>query len=311
MRESYVVVAGSPRSGTSLLRTILTNSDALVVHKTEPHYVLELYARFGHTVTKVPDAVEFLASHEKFPSDEVDLDALREEMKGRASVSLSELLRTALRGLTRAAPGKPLVLKHPSFILHLDVVKMLFPDLRVIHAVRDPRANVMSQRTRWPSTGLWEAATRWQASVREGRRWQARGMTPYLEVRYEDLLTAPDATCSSICGFLGIAFDPSLLMFDHVEREWNPNRPGEGSKRHYQRFEPQRIDKWKKHLTPFEVKLIEDRCRQGMELFGYEPTKAQIALAEYLPFYFAERRRAFRKSVKRTRRRLAKAVGIA
>jgi hypothetical protein len=203
------------------------------------------------------------------------------------------------------------VLKHPAFILHLALVKTLFPELRVIHSIRDPRANVMSQRTRWPSTGLWDAATRWRESVRNGKLWQERGTTPYLEVRYEDLLTAPEETCAGICEFLEIPFDSSLLTFDHVEREWNPTKPGEGSKRHYQRFEQQRIDKWKKHLTPFEVKLIEDRCRGGMKLCGYEATGPEVAMGEYVPFYLAERRRSLRRSVRRMRRRLARAVGIA
>jgi hypothetical protein len=308
MQERYVVVAGSPRSGTSLLRTILTRSDALVVHKTEPHYVLELYRQYGYTVTDIPHALDFLASHDKFPKEQVDVTALREQFKGRASVSLSELLRTALRMLALTKPGRPLVLKHPSFILHLDVIKTLFPDLRVIHSVRDPRANVMSQRTRWPSTILWEAASRWRASVREGRRWQERRVTPYLEVRYEDLVRTPETVCRAICTFLEIPFDPALLTFDHVEREWKPTNPGEGSKRHYQGFEQQRVDKWKKHLQPAEIKLIEDRCRQGMEWFGYERMDPAIDLGTYAPYYLTERRRALRKSIKRMRRQLQRSV---
>ena len=310
MHEHFVIVAGSPRSGTSLLRTVLTSSDSLVVHRTEPHYILDLYQRFGHTVTDVPKAIELLVSHEKFPRDQVDLLALRKDFNGHASLSLSEFLRTALRGFGRAKPGKPLVLKHPAFILHLDLVRSLFPDFRVIHLVRDPRANVMSQRTRWPSTSLWDAATRWRKSVQQGRRWQQRGLAPYLEVRYEDLVTTPETTCRAICDFLEIPFDPSLLTFDHVEREWNPSNPGEGSKRHYQGFERQRIDKWRKFLTPLEVKLIEDRCRQGMEWFGYEATEPAVELGVYTPFYLAERRTALKKSMRRMRRRLGRRVGI-
>jgi len=309
MQERFVVVAGSPRSGTSLLRTILTRSDALVVHRTEPHYVLELYRQYGHTVTDVPRAIDFLAAHEKFPREHVDVEALRDEFKGRPTASLSDLLRAALRQLARTKPGRPLVLKHPSFILHLDVIKTLFPDLCVIHSVRDPRANVMSQRTRWPSTSLWEAASRWRASVREGRRWQQRGITPYLEVKYEDLVRTPKAVCSGICDFLGIPFDPALLSFDHVEREWKPAKPGEGEKRHYQGFEQQRVDKWKKHLQPAEVKLIEDRCAEGMEWFGYERTSPSVDLATYAPYYLGERKRALRKSIKRMRRQIQRSVG--
>jgi hypothetical protein len=309
MHEQFVVVAGSPRSGTSLLRTILRNSDSLFVHETEPQYILELYRRFGLAITDVQQATDFLVSHEKFPRAEVDPAELRETLKGKTALSLSEFLRTCFRLLKRTRPDAPLVLKHPPLILHLDLVKALFPNLLVIHSVRDPRANVFSQRTRWPSTSLWEAATLWRASVRAGRRWQQRGTTPYLEVRYEDLVTAPEAMCTTICEFLRIPFRPSMLTPDHVEREWNPTNPGEGSKRHYQGFEQQRIEKWKRFLTPLEVKLIEDRCRRGMAWFGYETTDPQVDLSSYVPYYFEERRRALKKSIKRMRRRLRRVAG--
>jgi hypothetical protein len=309
MAEKFVVVAGSPRSGTSLLRTFLTRSAALCVHKTEPHYVIDLYQRHGRTITDVKGAADFLLSHEKFPAAEVGEAELRKALEGRTSISLSELLRTCYRLLNREHPERPVVLKHPGFILHLDLIKDLFPGVFVIHSIRDPRANAHSQRTRWPSTSLWDAASRWRSSVRAGREWQARRATPYLEIRYEDLVTEPDATCATICGFLGIPFDQAMLAFDHVEREWNPANPGEGAKRHYQGFEKQRIDKWKKYMAPAEVKLIEDRCRDGMALFDYELMNPQVDVSAYVPYYLKERQKALKKSVKRMRKRLRLRVG--
>jgi hypothetical protein len=145
--------------------------------------------------------------------------------------------------------------------------------------------------------------------VRAGRDWQKHGVTPYLEVRYEDFVTTPDETCGGICRFLGIPFDRSMLALDHVEREWNPSNPGEGSKRHYQGFEQQRIDKWKKFMSPLEVKLIEDRCREGMALFGYETMNPRVDAGSYLPYYLKERRKALRKSVKRMKQQIRRAVG--
>lgn len=304
MREPYVVVAGSPRSGTSLLRTILKNTDALRVHATEPHYILELSRRYGDTVTDIRGAIDLLLGHDKFPRDLVDARRLGQAFADRRSVSLSEFLRTAYRLMPGGDGRTPLVLKHPTFILHLDLIKTLFPDLKVIHCIRDPRANVLSQRTRWPSTSLWMAATRWQACVEAGRRWQQQGITPYLEVRYEDLVMQPEATCTGICRFLEIPFDRAMLTFDHVEREWNPTNPGEGAKRHYQGFEQQRIHKWKTYLVPAEVKLIEDCCHRGMALFGYETTTPRVELGTYLPFYLRERRKALNKSFRRMKHRL-------
>jgi len=100
-----------------------------------------------------------------------------------------------------------------------------------------------------------------------------------------------------------------MLAFDHVEREWNPANPGEGSKRHYQGFEKQRIDKWKKYMAPAEVKLIEDRCSEGMALFGYELMNPQVDVSAYVPYYLKERKKALKKSVKRMRKRLRLRVG--
>lgn len=306
--DRFVVVAGSPRSGTSLLRTVLSGSAHLCVHKTEPHYFLELHQRFGPTIKTVPEAVEFLVNHEKFPVEDVPADDVRRALDGRSTITLAELLLTTYRLLNRANGSRPIVLKHPAFILHLDLIKKLLPNLVVIHSIRDPRANVQSQRTRWPSTSVWEAASKWRASISAGRDWQRRGETPYLEVRYEDLVTAPEPTCARICQFLGIPFEPSLLAFDHVEREWNPTRPGEGSKRHYQGFEQQRIDKWKKFMTPSDIKLIEDRCREGMKLFGYELTAPEVEARQYVPYYFKERRKALKRSFRRFRKNVRRGV---
>ncbi len=303
MREQFIVVGGSPRSGTSLLRTILRSSSALVVHKTEPHYVLELHRRFGSRVSDVPRAVEFLLSHDKFPRAEVGPDRLREELKDRTTLTLSEFLRTVYRLLRGSKPEAPVVLKHPAWLLNLDLIRELFPDLRVVHSIRDPRANAFSQRTRWPSTSLWHSATGWQAYIDAGRAWERRGITPYMELRYEDLVLTPERSCRTLCEHLGIPFEPALLDFDHVEREWNPANPGEGSKRHYDGFEPQRIDKWREFMKPVEVKLIEDQCHRGMALFGYERMNPPVSRSEYVSFYLRERRRALQKSLRRMRRR--------
>jgi hypothetical protein len=311
MREPFVVVAGSPRSGTSLLRTILRSNSSLIVHRTEPHYLLELHRRHGLTIRDVPAAVDFLLAHEKFPRDQIDTDAVRAEIGSRSEISLSDLLRTSYRIMRRARPDAPVVLKHPAFILHLDLIKALFPDLSVIHLIRDPRANAFSQRTRWPSTSLWTSATVWQASVDAGRSWQARQVTPYMELRYEDLVARPEAACRAVCDFLKVPFEPAMLASDHVEKQWNPSNPGQGEKRRYDGFEQQRIDKWRRFMTPVEVKMIEDQCTRGMKLFGYEPSSPQVAITAYVPYYLNERRRALQKAFKRWRRHACESAGAA
>lgn len=302
MKNRFVVVVGSPRSGTSLLRTILKSSDALCVHTLEPQYILDLYRRFGRTIKNVPAATELLVSSRKFPHDLVDAGLLREKLTGRSSMSLSEFLHICY-GLMKGPTDRAVVLKHPTLILHVDLIRDLFPDLRIIQCVRDPRANAFSQRTRWPSTNLWYAASRWRATIQAGRKLKNERRIPYLEVRYEDLVTAPEPTCRAICSFLQIPFEPSMLAPDHVQRDWNPNNPGHGAKRKYQSFETQRIDKWKAYLTPVEIRLIEARCREGMEQFGYPALNPEVKPGDYYRYYLNARRGALKKTVRQILRR--------
>jgi hypothetical protein len=303
--DRFVLIVGNPRSGTSLLRQILSSTSELCGHPLEPQYILDLYRRFGFTITDVPAALELLTSHRMFPAGHIDRAALKRALAGRSSIDLSEFLAVCYR-IMKGNSDRAVLLKHPTLVLHAQLVRRLFPNSHVIQCVRDPRANAHSQRTRWPSTSLWNSASRWSASIRAGRRLHKESGAPYMEMRYEDLLTSPDRTCRTVCDFLQIAFNPGMLLVDHVMNAFSPDNPGEPTAHHYRSFEAHRIDQWRKFLTPVEVKLIENRCRDGMEEFGYPLTAPQVSPIEYYPYYVSVRGRALGKTIRRVlRRRLA------
>ena len=300
--DRYVLIVGSPRSGTSLLRRVLSRSGALCGHPLEPQYILDLHERFGFTITDVAAALDLLISHRMFPAELINATVLRNRLSGRTSIDLAECLAVCYR-VMRGDSDQTVLLKHPTLILHPDVMRRLFPTLRVIQCIRDPRANALSRRTRWPATNLWTASSLWGESIRAGRRFHEESGTPYLEMRYEDLLKSPESTCRGLCEFLNIPFEPAMLVVDYEMTEFNPDKPGEAAEHHFRSFEAQRIDTWRQFLTPAEVKLIETQCREGMELFGYTPTTPQVNPLEYYGYYLTERGRALAKSTRRTLRR--------
>ena len=304
--DRYVLIVGSPRSGTSLLRRVLSHSGALCGHPLEPQYILDLRERFGFTITDVAGALDLLVSHRMFPAELINATVLRNRLSGRASIDLSEFLAICYR-VMRGDSDQTVLLKHPTLVLHTDVMQRLFPNLRIIQCVRDPRANILSRRTRWPATNLWTAAALWGDSIQAGRRFHAESGTPYMEMRYEDLLTSPESTCRALCEFLHIPFEPDMLVVDYAMDEFNPDRPGEAGAHHYRSFEAQRIDKWRQFLAPAEVKLIETRCREGMALFGYTPSAPRVNPVEYYGYYLTERGRALVRATRRALRRMWRA----
>ncbi|HET9270521.1 MAG TPA: sulfotransferase [Vicinamibacterales bacterium] len=300
--DRYVLIVGSPRSGTSLLRRVLSQSGAVCGHPLEPQYILDLHERFGFTITDVAGALDELVSHRMFPAELINATILRNRLGGRTSMDLSEFLAVCYR-VMRGDSDQTVLLKHPTLVLHPDVMQRLFPKLRIIQCVRDPRANILSRRTRWPATNVWTAATRWSESIHAGRRFHTDSGTPYIETRYEDLLMSPERTCRTLCDFLEIPFEPAMLVVDYAMDEFDPGKPGVSDKHHFRSFEAQRIDKWRQFLEPAEVKLIETRCREGMELFGYAPTAPRVNPLEYYGYYLPERGRALVKATRRTLRR--------
>ena len=202
----HVVIGGSPRSGTTLLRRTFDRHPGLCCG---PESSLFLPARVH---------VGQLAAGHGLPEGEV-----RALLSGSASqgafVDAFAARYLALRGRPRWAEKTPLNIRHLAWILDR------WPEARVIHVVRDGRDVVCSMREhpdrRWVD-GRWvkelqpkpmeDHARRWVADTAAGLRY--RGDPRYLEVRYEDLVETPEATLETVLTFLGEPWDPGLLAVD-------------------------------------------------------------------------------------------------
>jgi hypothetical protein len=114
--------------------------------------------------------------------------------------------------------------KTPSLVRSLESLHKMYPEAALIHIVRDGRDVVLSTigLKQGPNTAR-AAARRWRDMVLSGRR--LRGNARYLEVHYEDLITAPDPILEKVFATLGvdasIARDlPGLRVYRHREKAW-------------------------------------------------------------------------------------------
>ena len=89
----------------------------------------------------------------------------------------------------------------------------LFPNATIIHLIRDGRSCAVSRVRRWGARSIPELAHGWcfaANSTREaGRLYGDR----YREVRYEDLVRAPEAALRNVCSWIGVPFDPVMLDY--------------------------------------------------------------------------------------------------
>jgi tetratricopeptide (TPR) repeat protein len=108
--------------------------------------------------------------------------------------------------------------KTPNNIFFADRFLHFFPRGRFINMIRDGRdvcLSLMNRRDFSPQS----AAERWRLSIQAGQRVAHRERVYTL--RYEDLVTQPEATMRDLMAWLEISFTPSMLHFAEKTAEEN------------------------------------------------------------------------------------------
>lgn len=300
--EPAILIVGARRSGTTLLHAMLSQHPDLLVHPEEPQFVLELLQRFGQTVRDVPAALRLIDAH-PYRAPAVTRDALERIVGAEGPLPLHRLVQaylTVWRG-DESRDKRP-VLKHPRLIFHLDLARELFPASTVVHVVRDPRGNVLSQRARWPDIPILECAAWWRAAVRRGHALALRRPDACIEVVYERLVRDPERTMRELCSFLRLPFTSDLLSFELETQVYSP--AAEPRPAAYTRPDASRLGRWRTGLTPTEIRLVERWCRREMPWWGYDPVHPATSALRFWPFYWRERLRNGGRAAARQGRRI-------
>ena len=195
------------------------------------------------------------------------------------AVLFAELLQ-----LMAAEQGKTIPCEQtPRNIFYAQRILDFYPQARVVHMVRDPRAVMASQKQRWQRRKLAKSkenfplfatlrawanyhpftiARLWNRASQIAVRMEAHERV--LLVRFEDLLRDPEHTIKSVCKHCGIDYQPEMLSIDQINSSHN-TAGGDAKKG----FNVATIDVWKKVLDPAEVAIVEHRCGAGIERFDY------------------------------------------
>jgi LPS sulfotransferase NodH len=279
MNVRPIIIVGCQRSGTTLLRALLGGHPDLVAHPTEPQFIIELYRRFGMKAVDVETAVSYLITHPYLPST-LNEKKLRQAFSDKTTLTLPQFIQLYLHCWAgdRLQSKRP-VLKEPAFIFHLDLVEALFPQATVIHIIRDPRANVASQRARWPHLSTLACAMLWRDALRAAHSWSQTTQLSYVEVRYEQLLQNTTESLKTICAALEIPYRASMETFEQTMFVFAPG--AEPQSHTYTAVDASKLHRWREHLAPQEIKLIEQSCQREMIQWQYKPSDTALPLLPY------------------------------
>jgi Sulfotransferase family len=266
-KHSPFFVVGCGRSGTTLLRTML-NRHSQVAIPLESLFIVD-YLRAKPSLSQNRLVREMAGEYEL---GEWDMPVGAEDL---ASTADPREAIEKLHEMYAAKHGKTIWgQKTPRFVRHGELLKRAWPNAKFVHVVRDPRAVVSSliRSDQHQSNALF-GSKRWLNDVAAGLKLQEKFPNDVLLVRYEDLVRNPEHEVRKVCDHLGLDYEPETVSPKGTETKeygaWYQNahalldRPPD----------PDRIDLWRKKLTPRQLRLVESMCGELMTKLGYEPTE--------------------------------------
>jgi hypothetical protein len=260
-------IVGSARSGTTLLRVIL-NAHPKVTVPPESRFVTELWHGSDHV--DVEAFLRELEGHRQFKSWNLPIDSVRAALAGRDNVPYATAIEAVYTAYARRVDKEIWGDKTPRYVDHIPFLAGLFPGARFVHLVRDGRDVALSYakvpfgpKTVAKAAALW--ARRVRVGVTEGRRL---GDSRYKEIRYEDLVDAPEDTTRSLCAFLGIEFDPDMMEYTEKAPEFVFDKA--------KTYNPKVLQKptknarsWETEMPPGHEEAFEAVAGDVLDLFEY------------------------------------------
>jgi hypothetical protein len=276
-----IIIVGVPRSGTTLLRVLL-GAHPLVLGLPETPWLLGSYG----------DGASLRALLTSLAEDPM---GVVKNVKGTDASDVFDAGRAFLEALFAPCLArrrkKFVVLKTPDDIKFLEFLVALFPDAYYVHICRDGRDVALSyvaKKGRWfprhdgrGGVDFFTMLRRWHVWESKARRILAGGV-PGLRLRYEDLVTRPEAEVRRLCDFLGLPFEPGMLRFAEADLDYPSWEAGSSDVRATKSVDAASVGRWRQaRRTPAFVYALTRHDRYLTDL-GFEPSRLAFTAPQRL-----------------------------
>jgi len=280
-------VFGFPRSGTTLIRSIL-NSHSEISLVNEPEIISSL-RRSGFSTgdhLNVADRARFLSDYRETHFGKHHLTTLPAEriesfLHDPGRFSFAECFEHLL---PKPSHGVVWGDKSLSLVFYLKDVQAIYPQFFAISMLRDPRASILSlyrKRKLKSATGqptfsfktfeffVYQSLL-WCESMKEAQTAKDQLPEHVYELRFEDFLLQASFFSEQLCRNIGVVFEPAML--EKAKRKDDPVIVPELAYAH--RLLTEDLDLRRasagKELCPWATFVIQSICANFMSRYGYD-----------------------------------------
>ena len=274
MKIKPIFIFGAPRSGTTLLASMLSSRDD-VIALPEMHYIHNL----------LRDEILFGNLNEKYIFDTIkkhfmflDLDIAKNDEEIMSLIG--ETFKETVLNIVEMYNQKYYPKNYKFWVEHsphnhsfFSILEYYFPNAMFIHIVRDGRAVYSSTIEQiWGYKDIITGAITWKQNVEECLLLSKIYSEKVFTIKYEDLTSEPEKSIKKICTYLDMDFKKSMLNSKGlILAKFGINKRKEI--RTMARPNTKSHNKWKSRLKRFEIEHFTNVNEQLSEYFGYEVDK--------------------------------------
>lgn len=284
-----IFVIGSPRSGTTLLRLMLTSHKNIVI-PPECGFAVWFYNKYGDWEesdihARLSAFLDDLLGARKFELWKLNRVDLHKFIQHRRPDSYPQLVSCVYEwyGLAQGRTFTRWGDKNNFHVHHIPTIRAMFPTAFFVHIARDGRDVACSYKKlaeqqfdtvyapRLPHQ-IEDIAQQWQENIQAiTSSFDRIGWQDVCEVRFEDLIDSTESTLRNLCDRLGEEFARSMLEYYvwNRERELEPAETLLWKRKNLEPPISAEVGRYNDELTGEEVDVFQRIARQELMRYGY------------------------------------------
>jgi len=304
LNSQHVFIVGLPRTGTKLVKVIMNKSDDVCFRICDETWFLGDLFRAGirRKIREIGDMredknvallVQYLFSGKfkrsywllvnrpgsRFDQAEFLEELLKSDRSDKEIYNVFMQIFAARDPIWESAHRKAIGDKTPGHLYYVPLLLEWYPEAKIVHTFRDPRAIVASElkkivdgedesdRSRIRSAYLTALVVMyitvtWLYARRLHHKYASAYPQNYYLSKYEDLVGDPQVHVRKLCDFLSISVDSAMLAPRQADSSFSDSKKREG-------FNAANVNRWREYLRPWIRNWFVFWTGRHLDEFGY------------------------------------------